>query len=142
MTQRLDDAITALQDYCINEPGNETAEGLAPKIQEVVDAARIPFEIEILDTTKGLLVRVPVEFNHQEMGKIQKQMEERFGRGDLTILVCHNTLDIEEFNDGLVRAARLAIQFCIPCKGTGVVDDKNCGVCADLRAALSFTDTP
>lgn len=141
-TKRLDAAITSLRDYCINEPGNEAVEGLAPKIQEVVDAARIPFEMEIVDPSKGLLVRVPVGIDHQEMRRIQKQLERKFNRANLTILVCHDTMSIEEFDSGLIDAARLAIKFCIPCKGTGVVEDKNCGVCADLRAAISFTDTP
>jgi len=116
----------------------------------LVNESRFPFEMELLDMSHGVVVTVPEQLSVEEVFSIKRSMAEKIGP-DIKLFVCRGDIKIQKFHADLVIAAWRFVDQCYACRGTGVVEkedvgsargvcEMNCGVCCDIRAALSFFD--
>lgn len=148
MGERLDAAITNVQDFVLDRMGGvmteQEAADLAGRITLLVNESRFPFEMELVDMSHGVVVTVSEQFSPEEVIAIKRSMAESIGP-DIRLFVCRGDIKIQKFHADLVIAARRFVEHCYACRGVGVLKQENetpmnCGVCADLRAALSFFD--
>ncbi len=148
MGEKLDAAITNLQDFVLDRLGKvmtelETAD-LTGRILLLVNESRFPFELEILDMSHGVVITVPDQYSVEEVIDIRRSFIALL-KSETPVFVCRGGINIQKLHADLVIAARRFIERCYACRGRGVVEEEsetsmNCGVCADLRAALSFFD--
>lgn len=147
MTERLDKATTSVQDFVLERmmglAEDETAD-LSARILELTNAARVPFEMELINLGHGVVITIPEQYSAEEVIEIRRSFVELI-KSDVPVFICRGGIQIQELHADLVIAARRFIERCYGCKGTGVVGEENetpmnCGVCADLRAAVSFFD--
>jgi len=148
MGEKLDAAITNVQDFVLDRMGGvmteQEAADLAGRITLLVNESRFPFEMELVDMSHGVVVTVSEQFSPEEVIAIKRSMAESIGP-NIRLFVCRGDIKIQKFHADLVIAARRFVEHCYACRGTGVVGQENetpmnCGVCADLRAAVSFFD--
>ena len=154
MGERLDAAITNVQDFVLDRIGGIMTEmeaaDLTGRIILLVNESRFPFEMELVDMSYGVVVTVPEQLSAEEVFSIKRSMAEKIGP-DIKLFVCRGNISIQKFHADLVLAARRFVEKCYACRGTGVVEkedvgsargvcEMNCGVCCDIRAALSFFD--
>ncbi len=148
MTERLDKAITSVQDFVLDRMGGVLTElevaDLTKRILTLTNAARVPFEMELIDLGHGVVITIPEQYSVQEVIEIRRSFVELI-KSDAPVFICRGGINIQKLHADLVIAARRFVERCYACKGTGVVGEENetpmnCGVCADLRAAVSFFD--
>lgn len=148
MTEKLDAAITSVQDFVLDRIGGvmteQEATDLAGRITLLVNESRFPFEMEMIDMNRGVVITVPEQYSVQEVIHIRRSFVELI-KSDVPVFVCRSGLKIHKFHADLMIAARRFAERCYACRGTGVVGQENetpmnCGVCADIRAALKFFD--
>ncbi len=148
MTERLDKAITSVQDFVLDRMGGvlteQEAADLQGRITLLVNESRFPFEMEMVDMNHGIVITVPEQYSVQEAVEIRRSFV-RLIKSDVPVFICHGDIKIQKLHADLVLAARRFVNRCYACRGVGVVGEENetpmnCGICADLRAALSFFD--
>lgn len=148
MTERLDKAITSVQDFVLDRMGGVLTElevaDLTKRIVTLTNAARFPFEIELVDMGHGVVITVPEQYSVQEVIEVRRSFVELI-KSDVPVFVCRGGFSVQKFHADLLLAARRFIERCYACRGSGVVGKENeipmnCGICVDLRAAVSFFD--
>jgi len=137
----MQDFVSLLLDDQLNK--QETAD-LSERILALTKAARVPFEMELIVMGHGVVITIPEQYSVQEVIEIRRSFVELI-KSDVPVFICRGGIQIQKLHADLVIAARRFIERCYACKGTGVVGEENetpmnCGVCADLRAAVSFFD--
>lgn len=148
MTERLDKAITSVQDFVLDRMGGVLTElevaDLTKRILMLTQAARVPFEMELITMGHGVVITIPEDYSVQEVIEIRRSFVELI-KADVPVFICRGGIQIQKLHADLVIAARRFTERCYACRGTGAVGEENetpmnCGVCADLRAAVSFFD--
>lgn len=148
MGEKLDAAITNVQDFVLDRMGGvmteQEAADLAGRITLLVNESRFPFEMELIDMRHGVVITVPELYSVEEVIHIRRSFVKLI-KTDVPVFVCRGEIKIHKFHADLVIASRRFVEHCYACRGTGVVGQENetpmnCGVCADLRAALKFFD--